>query len=75
MCDLAREVYLGHPVHQLSMNSLRLCQNIKLLMSTELTGDGNNRGWGWKWFDITIIGGLEQSGGMFGEIENSRFLS
>ena len=31
---------------------------------------------GWKWFDITIIGGLEQSGGgVFREIENSPYLS
>ena len=32
---------------------------------------------GWKWFDITIIRGLEQSGGgsVIGEIENSRLLS
>ena len=32
--------------------------------------DENNQG-GWKWFDITVIRGLEQlGGGVFGEIEN-----
>ena len=32
-------------------------------------------GGGWKWFDITIIGGVGITGGRVGEIENSRFLS
>ena len=36
-------------------------------------GGKNNRG-GWKWFDITIIGGVGIIGGVLGEIENSPFL-
>ena len=31
-------------------------------------------GGGWKWFNITVIGGAGIIGGGLGEIENSRFL-
>ena len=38
-------------------------------------GGENNRGGGWIWFDITMIGGgWNNRGGMVGKIENSRFL-
>ena len=38
-------------------------------------GSENNRGGGgWKWFNITVIGGWNNREGGLGEIENSRFL-
>ena len=40
-----------------------------------MQGENNRGGGGWKWFDITIIGGWNyRGGGLLGEIENSRFL-
>ena len=37
-------------------------------------GGGENNQGGWKWFDITIIGGWNNQGGLLEETETSRFL-